>query len=111
MTSAYDEPDIGGMTGEEYEAATIQNALAGDADSGREALSLCRAALDAGAISAPLARYLADRLFAIDAALDEAEQLRKVKKSSGSIRSARDAAIAEALCIKRSASMQPASCR
>jgi len=91
------------LTGDEYEAATIKYALAGDPDAGREALSLCRAALDSGNISRQLAGYLAERLWLIDQALDEAEKLRKVKRSSGSIRSARDAAIAEALCIKRPA--------
>ena len=89
------------MSPEEYEAETIKLALAGDPDAGREALSLCRAALDAMQISRPLAAYLADRLWALDMALDEAEKMRSVKKSSGSIRSVRDAAIAEALCIKR----------
>jgi hypothetical protein len=91
------------VNSDEYEAETIRRALAGDADAGREALNLCRAGLDAMAISRPLAAYLAERLLAIDKALQEAEQLRGVKKSSGSIRSARDAAIAEALCIKRPA--------
>lgn len=87
------------MSADEYEEATIDRALGGDADAGREALSLCRAALGARNISRRLAEYLAERLWAIDKALDEAQRLRKVKK----IRSARDAAIAEALCIKRPA--------
>ncbi|MBK9362946.1 MAG: hypothetical protein IPM99_18475 [Rubrivivax sp.] len=91
------------MTQDEYEAETIRLALAGDADAGRAALSLCREALDARSISPRLAQFLADRLWAIDQALDEAERLREIKTSSGSIRSARDAAIAEALCIKRQA--------
>lgn len=91
------------MTPDENEAETIRLALAGDADAGRAALSLCREALDARSISPRLAQFLADRLWAIDKALDEAERLREVKTSSGSIRSARDAAIAEALCIKRPA--------
>lgn len=90
-------------TDDEYEAATIERALAGDPDAGREALSLCRAGLDHGTLSRRLAAYLAERLWIIDRALDEADRLRAVKKSSGSIRSARDAAIAEALCIKRPA--------
>lgn len=91
------------MTQDEYEAETIQRALDGDADAGREALSLCRAALDARSVSPQLAAYLADRLWAIDEALAEADRMRAVKKSSGSVRSARDAAIAEALCINRRA--------
>ena len=91
------------MSPVDYEEASIKCALAGDADAGREVLSLCRAALDGGTISRRLAAYLAERLWRIDQALSEAEQLRKVKQSSGSIRSARDAAIAEALCIKRPA--------
>jgi hypothetical protein len=91
------------VTPDENEAEIIRRALDGDADSGREALRLCREALDARSISPRLAAYLADRLWAVDEALAEAERLRSVKKSSGSIRSARDAAIAEALCINRPA--------
>ena len=91
------------MTNVEYEAATIKCALEGNHECGREALSLCRAGLDSGNLSRPLAAYLAERLWLIDLALDETEKLRAVKKSSGSIRSARDAAIAEALCIKKPA--------
>lgn len=91
------------MTPEQYEAETLKRALAGDADDGREALKLCRAGLDAGNLSPALAAYLAERLWLIDRALDEAQKLRAIKKSSGSVRSARDAAIAEALCIKKPA--------
>lgn len=98
------------MTGDEYEAETIRLALHGDPDdpeaghkAGREALRLCREGLDGGNLSRKLAAYLAERLWLIDQALDEADKLRAVKKSSGSIRSARDAAIAEALCIKKPA--------
>lgn len=98
------------MTGDEYEAETVRLALHGDPDdpeaghrAGREALRLCRAGLDHGNLSRRLTAYLAERLWLIDQALDEADKLRSVKKSSGSIRSARDAAIAEALCIKRPA--------
>jgi hypothetical protein len=91
------------MSEDEYEAETIRRALAGDHDAGREALRLCRAGLDHCNLSRPLTAYLAERLWRIDQALDEAEKLREVKQSSGSIRSARDAAIAEALCIKRPA--------
>lgn len=95
-------PDaVGVLADAEYEAQTIRRALDGDPDAGRDALDLCRAALDARSISSRLADYLADRLHAIDLALVEAERMRQIKKSSGSIRSARDAAIAEALCIKR----------
>lgn len=89
------------MTTEEYVAATIKYALEGKFEAGREALRLCRAGLDQGNLSRPLAEYLAERLWKIDEALDEVEALRKIKKSSGSIRSARDAAIAEALRINR----------
>lgn len=91
------------MTPEQYEAETLKGALAGNADDGREALRLCREGLDAGNLSRALAAYLAERLWLIDQALDEAEGLRSIKESSGSIRSARDAAIAEALCIKKPA--------
>lgn len=94
------------MTQDEYEAMTLERALAGDADAGREALALCRAGLDHGNLSKALATYLAERLWLIDKALDEAERVRKIKNSSGSVRSARDAAIAEALCIKK-ASKKP----
>ena len=89
------------MTADEYEATTIEAALAGDHDAGREALRLCREGLDHGTLSRRLAEYLAERLWRIDKALDESEKIRQVKKSSGSARSVRDAAIAEALCIKR----------
>ena len=88
---------------EDYEAETLARALDGDADAGREALRLCATGLDHGNLSAPLAAYLAERLALIDKALDDTEALRKIKKSSGSVRSSRDAAIAEALCIKRPA--------
>lgn len=91
------------MTHDEYEAETLKGALAGDADDGREALRLCRSGLDAGNLSRALTAYLAERLWLIDKALDEAEALRRIKKSSGSVRSSRDAAIAEALCIKKAA--------
>ncbi len=91
------------MTVEEYEAETIRLALEGDHEAGREALRLSRAGLDHGNLSARMAAYLAERLWMIDQALNEAEKLREIKHSSGSVRSARDAAIAEALCIKRPA--------
>lgn len=91
------------MTGDDFEAEVIRRALDGDHEAGREALRLCRAGLDHGNLSRRLAAYLAERLWLIDQALDEADKLRAVKKSSGSIRSARDAAIAEALCIKKPA--------
>ena len=91
------------MTDDEYKAETIRLALEGDHEAGREALQLCRAGLDHGKLSRALAAYLAERLWLIDQALDEAEKLRTIKKSSGSVRSARDAAIAEALCIKKPA--------
>lgn len=92
------------MTPEQYEAETLKGALAGDADDGREALRLCRSGLDGGNLSRPLAAYLAERLWLIDKALDDAEVVRQAKQSSGSVRSARDAAIAEALCLKKPAS-------
>jgi hypothetical protein len=90
------------MPPEEYEAATIEFALAGDADAGIEALRLCRAGLDGGVLSPRLAQYLADRLWLIDQAISEAEAVGKAKRSASSARSARDAAIASALCINRS---------
>lgn len=91
------------MTTDEYEAETVARALEGDPEAGREALRLCRAGLDGGTLSRPLTAYLAERLWLIDKALDDAESLRKIKHSSGSVRSARDAGIAEALCIKKPA--------
>jgi hypothetical protein len=91
------------VTPEQYEAETLKGALAGNADDGREALRLCRAGLDAGNLSPALAAYLAERLWLIDKALDDAEKLRKIKGSSGSVRSDRGALIAEALCINRPA--------
>ena len=48
-----------------YEAATLAKALEGDADAGREALQLCRAGLDHGNLSRPLAAYLAERLWLV----------------------------------------------
>ena len=89
------------MTHDEYETETIKRALEGDHEAGREALRLCWTGLIRVNISRPLAEYLAERLRRIDQALDEANELRKVKQSSGSIRSSRDAAIAEALCINK----------
>ena len=89
------------MTADEYVTETLARALDGDAEAGREALRLCRSGLDHGNLSAALASYLAERLWLIDKALDEAETLRRIKDSSGSFRSARDAGIAEALCITK----------
>ena len=91
------------MTPDEFEAETVARALEGDHEAGREALRLCRAGLDSGTLSRLLAAYLAERLWLIDMAIDDAESLRKIKRSSGSIRSARDAGIAEALCITKPA--------
>lgn len=90
------------ITSDEYEAATIERALAGDAEAGREALDLCITGLYAGRISERLAHYVAGRLQLVLDALKDADRLRGVKKSSGSVRSARDGAIADALCINRS---------
>ena len=95
------------MTDNEFEFETLARAIDGDADAGREALRLCLAGLDYGNLTTPLAAYLADRLRLVENALGEAEALRSIKKSSGSIRSARDAAIAEALCIKKPAQRPP----
>lgn len=50
------------LSTEEYEQETISRALAGDHEAGIEALKLCRSGLYAGALSAPLAHYLAERL-------------------------------------------------
>ena len=91
------------IKGVDFEAETIERALAGEHEAGRDALRLCSEGLMGRSLSPALADYLADRLWRIGQALDEAETLREHKKSSGSIRSARDAAIAEALCIKRPA--------
>lgn len=91
------------MTDDEFEAEVLRRALEGDHEAGREALRLCRAGLDHGNLSRRLAAYLAERLWLVDQALDEADKLRAIKKSSGSFTSARGAAIAEALCIKRAA--------
>lgn len=91
------------MTADEYVTETLARALKGDAEAGREALRLCGFGLVRGNLSAALAAYLAERLWLIGKALDDAEALRRIKKSSGSVRSARDAAIAEALCIKKPA--------
>lgn len=90
------------MTPEELELETLRRARAGDGDEGKRALRLCYEALTYGTLSRPLAEYLAERLWLIDQALDAAESMRGVKKS-GSIRSARDAGIAEALCINKAA--------
>lgn len=102
-TAERKEKAVAPLAESEYEAATIRRALDGDHEAGREALRLCRSGLDNGTLSRQLAAYLAERLTEIDRALDEADRLRKVKTSRGSVRSARDAAIAEALCIKRPA--------
>lgn len=91
------------MEADKYEAETIKRALKGEHEAGREALRLCRDGLDHGNLSRHLAEYLAERLCLIDRALDEEDKLRAIKKSPGSIRSARDAAIAEALCINKAA--------
>ena len=45
-----------------YEQETIVRAQAGDAEAGREALSLCAAGLQAGSLSKALSWYLAARL-------------------------------------------------
>jgi hypothetical protein len=91
------------VTPDEYEAETLARALGGDPEAGREALRLCVSGLDHGNLSARLAGYLAERLALINKALDDAEKLRKIKGSSGSVRSDRGALIAEALCINRPA--------
>jgi hypothetical protein len=87
-----------------YESSMLRAALFGNADAGRDALDHAQWRLRTGLpISNELALYLADRLHGVVNALDKADALREVKKSGGSIRSSRDAAIAEALCIKRPA--------
>ena len=90
------------MTPEELELETLRRARAGDAEAGRAALRMCYEALTYGTMTKPLAAYLAERLWMIDQALEAAESMRGIKKS-GSIRSARDAGIAEALCINKAA--------
>ena len=86
---------------ERYEEQTLHAAQRGDDDAAREALRLCREGLDCGNLSKRLREYLAQRLWLIEQALVDAEELRSAKESSGSIRSSRDAAIASALGINR----------
>jgi hypothetical protein len=95
------QEDSPALSNNEFEAETIRRALAGDAHAGREALRICCAGLFAGSLSRAMTDYLAERLLLVDQALSLAEELRKVKTSSGSVRSARDSVIAEALCINR----------
>lgn len=95
------------LSSEEYEVETLRRALAGDPDAGLEALRLCRAALDAGHISATLRQYLAERLWSLEQALEQVNAMKSAGKSSGSIRSARDAALSEALLLNRSAVGRP----
>jgi hypothetical protein len=95
------------LTPAEFEAETLRRAREGDADAARAALDLCRSGLDACDLSKPLADYLAERLWAIEQALDEADKLRQVKRSSGAIRSSRDAAISEALGLNRRKTGRP----
>lgn len=103
MATEQSEAELLARALDNCEAETLARALKGDADAGQLALRLCYEGLTYGTLSRPLAEYLAARLWLIDEALKEAESLRGIKKSSGSIRSARDAAIAEALCIKKPA--------
>lgn len=100
-TAERKEKAVAPLAESEYEAATIRRALDGDHEAGREALRLCRSGLDNGTLSRQLAEYLAQRLWQIDQAIEQAEQLRATKKPSSSIRSDRDAAIAEALLVNR----------
>ena len=50
------------MTEDEYRRATIEAALAGDAEAGTEALKLCRSGLDDNNLHADLRYYLAERI-------------------------------------------------
>lgn len=50
------------MTNDEYRAETIRAALAGDAEAGREALTLCRDGLEQRTLHSELADYLAARI-------------------------------------------------
>jgi hypothetical protein len=93
---------IAPMADPEYEAMTIQRALAGDHEAGREALRLCRAGLDHDALSKSLGEYLAQRLWEIDKAIEEAEQLKNNDKASTStIKSRKAARIEQALLIAK----------
>lgn len=96
------------MSPAEFEAETLRRAREGDADAARAALDLCRSALDAYSLSKPLADYLAERLWAVDQALADAERLSEVKTSSGAIKSSRDAAVVEALGLNRKKTGRPA---
>jgi hypothetical protein len=95
------------LSAEDYEAETIRRALAGDHRAGVEALCLCRSALEGGSMSHALRNYLVDRLLNIERAIHEAELLREAGKSTGSVRSAREAGIAEALLISRTQANRP----
>lgn len=96
------------LSSDDHEFETLRRAREGDHEAGREALRLCRAALDAGTLSRALQHYLAERLWQIERAIEEADQLRAAGKPSGSVRSARDAGIAEALCLNRKDGGRPA---
>lgn len=103
MTAAANEGKkvIAPMADPDYEAATIRRALDGDHEAGREVLRLCRAKLDQGTLSRPLAEYLAQRLWEVDRALEEAERLKGYKASVSTVRSAKAAMIEQALLVAK----------
>ena len=88
---------------EEHEREGIRRALAGKHREGRYLLELCAKGLTMRRLSPVLSDYRADRLRGVLKALDEADALRAAKPSSGSVRSSRDAGIAEALLLQRPA--------
>jgi hypothetical protein len=94
---------IPAMSGDEFEEEMIRRANAGDHTDGREALRRCATGLMQGNLSRRLSDYLATCLMEVDIGLNEADALKEVKKSSGSVNSARYAAITEALRINRPA--------
>lgn len=68
------------MTDAEYQKATIEAALAGDASAGVEALRLCREGLDSNRMSAELRSYLAERITELIDGVRPDKALRIAKK-------------------------------
>lgn len=88
------------MTPQQFEQETITRAQAGDRDAAIEALRLCSDALRHKKLSASLADYLADRLDALETAIAEVQELRKVGKKSA-VNAAFGTAVADALLVNR----------